>query len=255
MDAPNRTNTVKTAKTTLRILEEIKRRNETTVTELAGSFELSKSSIHNYLNTLEAEGYIVRTDNEYRIALRFLDFGGQARQRNPLYRIAKDEIDALAEDTGEVANLMAEEHGKGIYLHRSEGEQAVQTDSYIGQRVCLHNTALGKAVLAYSSSEYVSEVIERHGLPATTENTVTDPDELRDELDRVREAGVAFDDQARVEGLRCVGVPIINNNGGVEGAISISGPTSRLKGDYFRSEIPSKLKDVSNVVQLNITYT
>lgn len=254
-DRANTANTVKTATTTLQILEKIKNRGETTVTRLAQDFELSKSSIHNYLNTLEAEGYVVRTDNTYRIALRFLDFGGHARQSNPLYQIAKDEIDTLAEDTGELANLMTDEHGKGIYLYRSEGHKAVQTDSYIGQRVHLHNTALGKAVLAYSSDEYISEVIERHGLPATTDSTVTDPDELQNELDRIRESGVAFDDQERVEGLRCVAVPIINNDGGVEGAISISGPTSRLDGDYFRTEIPAKLKDVSNVVQLNITYT
>jgi DNA-binding IclR family transcriptional regulator len=255
MDTPDRTNTVKTAMTTLRILEEIKKRGETTVTELASDFELSKSSIHNYMNTLEAEGYVIKTDNRYRIALRFLDFGGQARQNNTLYRIAKDEIDTLATETGELANLITDEHGKGIYLYRAEGDQAVQTDSYIGQSVYLHNTALGKAILAYSSEEYVSTVIERHGLPAATQNTITDPDELRDELNRVREAGVAFDDQARVEGLRCVAVPIINNDGGVEGAISISGPTSRLKDDYFKSKIPEKLKDVANVVQLNITYT
>jgi len=255
MGSSGQTNAIKTTRTTFRILEELKAQNEATVTELTEKFELSKSSIHNYLSTLESEGYVVKEDNRYRVGLRFLDFGGRARQREPLYEIAKDEIDTLAEETGELANLLTEEHGRGIYLYRSQGEQAVQTDSYTGQRVYLHNTALGKAILAHSPRDYVANIIDRHGLPATTENTITDRDELFKELNQVREEGTAFDDEARLEGLRCVAVPILNNNDNVAGAISISGPTSRFKGDYFRSEIPSVLEDAANIIELNITYT
>jgi len=246
---------VKTAETTLKILEELKDQNGATVTELTDEFPLSQSSIHNYLSTLLEKGYVVREGNEYRIGLRFLEFGGQARYREQLYRIAKDEITELAEETGELANLLVEENGRGIYLHREKGEQAVQTDSYTGHRVHLHNTALGKAVLANLPRERVDEIIDQHGLPATTEQTITDRDELYKELEHIREAGVAFDDEARLNGLRCVAVPILNNDDEVEGAISLSGPTSRFQGEYFRSEIPAKLDDAANVIELNITYT
>jgi DNA-binding IclR family transcriptional regulator len=246
---------VKTTQTTFRILEELKNRTEATLTELADEFDLSTSSIHNYLNTLEADGYVVKDGNTYQIGLRFLEFGGHARHNERLYHIARDEVRKLAEGTDEMANLLIEEHGRGIYLYRAHGEQAVQTDSYTGQRVYLHNTALGKSILAHLPRERVDEIIERHGLPATTKNTITNKDELYNELDQIREAGVAYDDEARLEGLRCVGVPIINNNDKVEGAISLSGPTSRFQGERFRSELPNKLQDAANVIELNITYT
>jgi len=248
-------NPIKSARTTLRVLEAIKEQPEATLSELTQEFDLSKSSVHNYLTTLEEEGYVIKDGNSYRIALRFLEFGGYARHGERMYDIGKDEITELAEETGEMANLLVEENGMGIYIHRAHGDQSVQTDSYIGQRVHLHNTALGKAILAYLPRERVDAIIEEHGLPATTENTITDPEDLYQELDQVRDEGVAFDDEARLRGLRCVAVPILNNNEQVEGAISLSGPSSRFQGDYYESEIPQMLNDVANVIELNISYT
>lgn len=248
-------NAVKTAQRTFRILEEIKSQNEATITELAKEFELSKSSIHNYVSTLEREGYVVKENNTYKIGLQFLDFGGYARHREQLYHIAKDEIRSIAEETGELANLAVEQHGRGIYLFRATGENAVQTDSYTGQKIYLHNTALGKVILANLPRQRVDEIIDQHGLPKTTDNTITDRTELYRQLETVREDGIAFDKEARIEGLRCVAVPILNNNDVVEGAISLSGPTSRFQGDLFWTDIPEKLKNAANVIELNITYT
>jgi DNA-binding IclR family transcriptional regulator len=237
------------------MLETIRKHQEPTLSELTKEFDLSKSSVHNYLSTLEQEGYIIKDGGSYRIALRLLEFGGYARHGEQLYEIGKDKVTELAEETGEMANLLIEEDGMGIYLHRAHGDQSVQTDSYIGQRVHLHNTALGKTILANLSQERVDEIIDEHGLPATTENTITDRDELLQELEEVREEGVAYDDEARVKGLRCVAVPILNNNDNVEGAISLSGPTSRFQGETYYSEIPEMLKNAANVIELNITYT
>jgi DNA-binding IclR family transcriptional regulator len=249
------TTTVKTARTTFRILEAIKARDGGTVTELTEEFDLSKSSIYNYLKTLEREGYVIRDGDTYRIGLRMLDLGGYARHRERIYQSAKDRVTQLAEETGEMTNLLVEENGRGIYLHRANGENAVKSDSYIGHRVHLHNTALGLAILAHLPRERVDEIFDRHGLPRTTENTVTDRDALYDRLERVCEAGVAFDDEERLVGLRCVATPIVNKDGDVEGAISISGPTSRLQGDRYREELPKMLNDAANVIELNINYT
>ncbi|WP_248517945.1 IclR family transcriptional regulator [Salinarchaeum laminariae] len=248
-------NMVKTARTTFQILEKLKEKNEATVTELTEEFDLSKSSLHNYLSTLEKDGYVVKDKNTYRVGVRLLDLGGHARHKRRIYDIAKEEVTELAEETDELANLLIEEHGKGIYLHRSHGEDAVKTDSYIGQQVHLHNTALGQAILAYLPRDRVNEIIDRHGMPSSTENTITERDELFQKLERVRENGFALDDEARVKGLRCVAVPVINNNDNIEGAISVSGPTSRFQEKRFREELPKKLQSVANVIELNITYT
>jgi len=249
-------NQIKSTKKTFRILNALKQHNGATVTDLTDELGLPQSSVHNYLRTLKNDEYIVQDSHgQYHIGLRFLDLGGYARKRQSIYEVTKPEIQKLADKTGELANLLTEEHGRGIYLNRQSGEQAVKVDSYTGQRVYLHNTALGKAILAHLPRERTDAILDTHGMPATTDKTITDRDQLYEELETIREDGVAFDDQERISGLRCVAVPIIGQNDSVKGAISLSGPLSRIGTDRFRTEFPKRLKDTVNIVELNVTYS
>lgn len=247
-------NPVKTTKTAFEIVNSLQDLNGARVSELADHLNKSKGSIHNHLSTLFELGYVTKTDKKYHIGLRFLNHGIYARQQQPLYKITKNELDTLAEETGELANLLVEENGLGIYLYRATGENAVNVDAQVGSQVYLHNTALGKAILAYSPEKMVEEIIDRHGLQSTTEETITDRDALFERLEEVQKRGVAFDDEERLPGLQCVAVPILNDQEYAEGALSISVPTRRMEADPLKSEIPSMLKDAANVIQLNVTY-
>lgn len=247
-------NPIKSARTTFRVIEGLMDLGGAGVTELADHLDMPKSNVHNYLRTLEEEMYIVRHDGTYRVGIRFLELGASARERHGLYGEAKPEVDDLAAETGELANLMVEESGMGIYVYQASGENAVKVDAHIGTRVHLHSTALGQAILSQFSPEAVTEVVRRHGLPAATGNTVTDRGALAERLETVRERGFALDDEERLNGLRCVAVPITGDDGEVLGAISVSGPTTRMHGDRFRRELPDRLKQVSNVVELNVTH-
>lgn len=240
--------------TTLRIVEALNDSGAAGVTELARALDEPKSTVYNHLDTLNRRGYVVKEDDEYRLACRFLELGSMTRERYLVYRIARDEVTALAEDTGELAGLVVEEHCYGAFLHRAKGNQAVHVDTHVGKRIHLHGAALGKAMLAFSSDEHVREVIDRRGLPALTDHTITDEAELADELERIRNEGVAFDDEERINGLRSVAVPLRTDGGDVLGAISVAGPTSRLRGEQFRSEFPDRLRSAANVIELNITY-
>ncbi len=120
------------------------------------------------------------------------------------------------------------------------GNNAIQIDTHTGEAVYLHNTALGKAILAHLPKERVEEIIDRHGLPSKTDRTITDKKELFETLEGVHERGIAFDDEERINGLRCVAVPILDN-GKTIGAISVSGPKSRMDNERFREGIPNKL--------------
>lgn len=245
---------VKAARTTLRIVEALEDLDGAGVTEVAERVDLSKSSAHNYLSTLSEEGYVVKDGTEYRVGLRFLKLGASARHRRSTYGIAKPEVAKLASDTGELANLAVEEIGQGVFIYREAGEQAVNVDTHTGHRFPLHNTALGKAILAHLPRSRVETILDHRGTPRMTPNTITDRGALFDELESIRDRGVAFDREERLQGLRCVAAPILNADR-VEGAISVAGPTSRLKGDRFREELPERVLDAVNVVELNVTYS
>jgi DNA-binding IclR family transcriptional regulator len=250
----NAKNPIQATQTTFRILEAVKELDGAGITELSNHLDLPKSTVHNYLSTLVQEEFVVKDRSTYHIGIRFLEYGSYARHRKPVYKTARPQIDALAEETGELANLLIEEHGRGIYIYRATGRDAVKVDAYTGQRVYLHNTALGKAILSEYPEERVREIVDRHGLPKATERTVTSEAELFEELERVRERGYAVDDEERLSGLKCLAVPIISDKEGVEGSISVSGPISRMQDERFEEEILKHIQNAVNIVELNLTH-
>lgn len=247
-DAP-----IKATERSMAILEEIRRRDGAGVTELADHFGFSKSTVHDHLRTLEGAKYLVRDGDEYSVGLRFLDLGGHARGRQELYEVSREEIDDLVDETGEAAKIAVEEHGRGVYLYQSRGENAVRTDSHVGTRVYLHCCGIGKAILAHLPEERVTEIIDEYGLPRWTKYTITDEDELFDELETIRDRGVAIDNEERIRGLRCVATPVMRDEE-VIGAISVSGPTKRLDEDDIDRKI-DLVRDTARVIELNAKYS
>lgn len=246
---------VKSVDTAFDVLEALRDDDGITVTALADRCDCSKSTIHAHLRTLRDRGYVVRDDDGYHLGLQFLDLGNSARSRFHLYREARPEIDRLVEETGERVQLMVEEQGMGTYIYQSQSERAITTDSHTGTRVHLHSTAVGKAYLAFLPVGRVHDIIDERGLPAVTENTITDRDEFLDELDRVRERGVAFNDEERITGMRAIGAPITDENGEATAGVSLSAPTTRLSGDRLETELPDALKQIARVISIKSTYS
>jgi DNA-binding IclR family transcriptional regulator len=248
-------NKVKSVKKTFEIVGTIQELNGASLTELSREMGIPQSTAHNYLKSLEESEYLVNEDGTYHVGIRFLEHGAYARDRRKIYDTARPEVNKLATETGELANLLVEEHGRGSYLLRARGVDAVQVEAHVGTRVYLHSTALGKAILAHMPEDRREEILDRHGLPERTARTTTDRGQLREELAEIRDRGYAYDDEERLEGLRCVAAAVRSNSGRVLGAVSVSGPTNRLRGERFRQELPSKLLEVVNVIELNITHS
>ncbi|MFC7157457.1 IclR family transcriptional regulator [Halomarina halobia] len=250
----NEVRTIKSAETVFDILEHLRSENGARLTGVANELGMAKSTAHQYLATLELREFVVREGDEYHIGFRFLDYGEFARSRNPVFELAKDAVVELAELTEERAQFVIEEHGRGVYVYTATGERAVKTDSRIGKRVFLHATAAGKAILAHLPEERIDEIFERPGLEPVTDNTIVDPAALREEFEEIRDRGVAYNDQEDTLRLRAVGVPVKDAEGAVLGALSVSGPTHRFKGEVLEREIPDLLLGTANELELNIEY-
>lgn len=245
---------VEAVRTSLRILDVLRTEGSAGVTDIAAEIGLSKATVHNHLATLEHEEYVVKDkDDNYQLGFRFLDFAHHARRRIGIYDLVRQEVDKLAEESGEMALYTVEEHGRGVCIYRKLGSSSVQTPLYIGYRSALHHTAVGKAILAHLPRERVEEIIATHGLSTQTEDTITDPEQLFEELAEIRERGVAFNHGETIQGLVGVGAPILEQNGTVRGAISIIGPASRMDEDRFYDEIPDLITRSVNIIEVNAT--
>lgn len=239
--------------TSLDILETLLSAEEMGVTELAEHLDVPKSTVYSHLYTLRERGYVTADDGRYQLSLKFLKFGELTRQSEELYQTAKPELDALAEETGELVNLMIEENGEGVYLYLTKGDSAVRGNTYPGLRVPLHCTALGKVTLAHMEPDQQEAYFAECDFESYTSNTITDPDVLQEELEDVREQGYALDYGERGHDLRCVAAPIIIKER-FKGAISVTGPKPRMREERLTGELPEKLAHTASVIQINMIY-
>ncbi|WP_254533201.1 IclR family transcriptional regulator [Natrinema gelatinilyticum] len=245
---------IKSNETLFELVDTLKQLDGAGITELADRMDVSKSTIYRHLTTLLDAEYVVRDGQEFRLSLKFLEYGGYVRRTNEIAKQIRPRIEDLADKTGELSAYVTEEYGQGVFVYRGIGENAVGTDGGVGKRFHLNSLAAGKAILAEYPSERVDEIIETQGLPAYTNNTITEADELRAELDVVREQGYAFDHEEHLKGLNAVAARVYGPNGEPQGAFSIAGPSHRMKGDWFESEIPELLLGTITEFQLDITY-
>jgi DNA-binding IclR family transcriptional regulator len=223
------------------------------VTELSVHLGLAKSTVHNHVKTLEERQYLVESDGEYHLSLRFLDLGIYAKERLPIVSCINDPLNHLAESTGEATWVVVEHNGYAVNIDGVKGEHGIETLERIGMRTHLHYHAAGKAILAFLQDERVEEIIDCHGLPKATENTITERDKLLDELETIRRQEFALNDGEAIEGLRSIAAPIIVR-GDVLGAILVAGPARRIRSDTFLKTLPEKVMGAANTIELCIEY-
>ncbi|WP_312908377.1 IclR family transcriptional regulator [Natronosalvus caseinilyticus] len=240
------------------VIETLEKRDGVGVTELATALDLSKSSAHSYLNTLREKRLVVKRGDTYHLSLEFLYLGKSVRHRHVLFEHGKSTVDRLAERSGEYAHLMCEQHGLERNIYKVPGENAVGDDYHTAKEQkpdFLHFTSTGKAVLAHLPETRVRSIVDSYGLVRKTEHTITDLDALLAELESIRQRGYAVNDEEEIKGIRAVGAPIRSANGEVLGAISVSGPTSRLNGEYYHDELPHMVMESANVTEASINMS
>lgn len=236
------------------IIETLRELGGAGVTELSAELDLPKSTVFNQLKTLERRAYVVKEQGQYNLGLRLLGLGEFVRAKRAEYRMVEPKVEMIAEQTKERAHFVVEEQLHAIHVHTKTGPNAVENGTDSGtRRTDLHATAAGKVILAFLPEDAVETHVEERGLPSYTENTITDRERLFQELATVRENGFAQNDEESMKGLRAVAVPVQYPNGKLVGAMSVAGPTQRMKGDRYNSEIPDLLLGSSNEVEVNIT--
>lgn len=246
---------MKTIDKTVRILDALAELGEARVSELGERLDMPNSTVHAHLATLKRHGFVQTNGDLYVLGLKFLHYGGAAVHWKREYRLVKPKVTMLAEQTGERAQFITEQDGRGVFLYTDiRSDAAVQTDVRMGKIVDLHSTAAGKAILAHLPEERVDEIVDRHGLAAYTENTITDRDELLANLETIRERGYSLNDEERIPKQMAVGAPVLNRVGDVVGAFSVSGPAHRMRETQFQEQVVNLLLGTANEVELDIVY-
>lgn len=251
MERNQSTRTVSTAEKVFQIVEFIDEVEEARLKDVAEELDLAQSTAHDHLSTLVESEYLVKDGYSYRLGLKFLNHGIRVRSQYELHDAARESLEQIAAETGEIVWLVTEEYGRAVYLEKALGNQAIQPYGRVGSRVDLHSIAAGKAILANLSDERVDEIVEKWGLTAHTEETITERSVLDAELAEIRSAGVAFNDEELMEGFRAVAAPIITDGEPV-GSIAVSGPKNRMPDSKFRESLPELILGTTNAIELSL---
>jgi IclR family acetate operon transcriptional repressor len=195
--------------------------------ELAAACGLAPPTLHRLASTLAARGYLRQTpDRRYCLGSRLVPLGIEAHAL--LGERAQPVLRRLAELTGESANLAVLTNGCAEYVSQAPGLHAMRIFTEVGNRVALHCTGVGKALLASIPPDQARQLIGTGPLAARTPATLTDPGALHAELSRIRARGYALDDGEMEVGVRCVAVGM---PGAAPMAMSVSGPAARMTGE------------------------
>jgi DNA-binding IclR family transcriptional regulator len=201
-----------------------------TLSQITRTVNLPKSSVHCLLLTFQRCSYIERDDEtgRYRLGLRLFGLANTALAGITLREHAAPLLRRLMDRTGLTVHMAALEHDEAVLIARFDPPGVPRPATWVGKRMELHCTALGKALLAYTSEPRVEELVRKHGLLRHNENTIASFRRLKQELEVVRQRGYSVDDEEEEIGVRCIGAPLIDSSGQAPAAISVTGSTSDI---------------------------
>lgn len=215
----------------LAILERIaKSRRGLTFAQITRQFEFPKSSVHTLLLTFEREGYLQRDgeSGRYMTGTKLVHMAGITIDGVLLRERAAPLLHALAAESGMTTHLAIRDRDEVALVAKVEPAGRPRVATWIGKRVDLHCTSLGKCLLAYLAEVEVDRLIGGRSLLRHNENTIVSPAQLKEELARTRALGYGMDDEEEELGVRCIGAPIWNWEDVVVAAVSVTGRTSQI---------------------------
>jgi len=201
------------------------------VSELSESLGLHPSTTSRLLNTMKEMGIVTKdpVTQQFELSLRVLQIARVVLSQLDLVKITLPFLTALVEQCEESAFLVVLDGFETVTLAQSSASRLLSgTPYHVGRRYQASAVSGGKLLLAYGPQSVIDELIEE-GLTAYTEHTITVPQLLLAELDKVRRQGYAISDQELEIGLFALAAPIWDRDDRAVAAISISGPPDRLR--------------------------
>jgi IclR family KDG regulon transcriptional repressor len=218
------------------------------IRDLSEKVKLPKGTTHRLLSSLSYFGY-VRQDpktRNYFLGFKLVELGNLLLSQLDLRKEAEPYLRDLVERTKETVHMVILDRNEIVYIDKVETDQhtgGLRMASRVGLRNPAHSCAVGKVLLADLSEEGLNNFIKEKSLFKRTENTITDPIQLREHLNLVRRQGFAIDDEENEKGIRCVAAPIYNEVGRAVAAISISVPAFRITKKMIQETIKREVME------------
>jgi DNA-binding IclR family transcriptional regulator len=223
--------------------------------EISRKLNIPKSSASYILRTLETQGYLTRDaeSGKYRVGLKILSLSRGALGGRDVRGVALPIMRHLTQQTGLTCHLAVLDGPEAVYIEKVEPEGFIRMDTWVGRRMSVHATSVGKAIVAHIPQEQLEQILRKRGMEKRTPKTLTTVPRLLKELEKVRAQGYAVDDEENNLGARCVGAPIFDERGMIEASLGLSGTTQQVSPQTM-PRILEALKDAARHISMGMGH-
>jgi DNA-binding IclR family transcriptional regulator len=228
-------------------------RHGMTLSDLTLKLQLPKSSIHCILLTLERLGYLHRNQKgRYMFGLKLFSLANSGVGTIELRDRVNPYLRELMLSTGLTVHMAILEQGAAVLVAKVEAQEPFRLATWIGKRMDLHCTGVGKALMAFLPEKEL-ESIQLQGLPRHNESTIISSRKLKQELALIRLRGYALDDEEDEIGRVCIGAPVFDYTGRPVAGISVAGTIDRIRQENF-SCLVDKVKRTASAISRHLGY-
>lgn len=239
VDAPVKTDMVGKALWLLQTLGEYPEGVQLAELARRGGFPLSTA--HRLAGALVRDGFATFDEptRRYHLGLKLFALAARVSNAHGFAGAALPVLQELAARTREAALMSVLEGQHQLYVHYVKGPQQVNVIGEPGRLGPLHNTSMGKVLIAFAPRDVREDLLATLPLEATGPNTIVDRDAFAEEIAAVRQRGFAIADQEHETGIRAVGVPVLGPDGHALAAISIASPSFRMSVEDCVDVVPT----------------
>jgi DNA-binding IclR family transcriptional regulator len=210
-----------------------------TLADIARAADLDRSATQRLVYTLETLGYLKRIEGtrNYGLSSKVLQFSHSYLKANELIDKASPYLLDMSRNLGETCNLHELDGHEVVFVARFPGRHLIHIDFVIGSRLPAYFTASGIAILSALPEEVRQDLLKRTRLEPLTPYTITDPDELQEQVQVAAMRGYSIQINQSVMGDISVAAPIIDEHGRAVAAVNISVPTTRWTKERAEAEL------------------
>ncbi len=240
----------------LNILNLFREHPELSLNEIQSLLGTNKTTLYRVLSTLVDNKYLQKNGSgKYRLGINVFILGNRVSREDHLINVSTSFMREVSQKTGLTALLGILDGTDVIIIQKTEPNRLIQMVCHIGGSVPAHCTSQGKVLLAYSPKETLQKIIDARGLQRFTPQTICTTQSLVRELDAVRARGYAVDDAEHEKNIRCVAVPLFNDSGNIEAALSSTGTIMDLPDEDAIRNIAEILKEAGEKIRFEMGYS
>lgn len=229
-----------TVERTLSILESVSHSEHgLTNSEISRKLKIPKSSASYILRVLEGRGYLLRENSsgKYRLGLKLMGLTRDMLTHIDVREIAKPIMEQFVKRTHLPAHLAVLDNGRAVYVEKVEAPSFVKMDIWVGHRLPIHSTAIGKILVSDNTDEEISEILAMRGMDKRAPKTITNATKFLKEIEKVRTFGFAIDNEENAAGVRCVSAPIYDAQSKIIAAIGTSSTIIQLNEESLSKTV------------------